>query len=82
MSPSPPRTLTPYRRVGRVARSLWRGAKAFGFWTAVFLPAAYPAALVAGAWLSESRAVLVLLLGVHLLALVVGQGYERGTPDR
>ena len=81
MSLSLQRVRTPYRRVERAAGSLRRGARAVGFWTAVLLPAAYPGVLLAGGWLSSSRVVLVGLLGVHLLALLLGRDYERRTPD-
>jgi len=81
MSPSPLHVRTPHDRIERAARSAWHGARAVGFWTAVLLPAAYPAVLFAGAWLPEPRTLLIGLIGVHLLALAVGRDYGRRTPE-
>jgi hypothetical protein len=61
---------------------MWHGARASGFWLAVVLPVAYPVVLVAGGWVAESRMLLVGVLCVHLLALILGQGYETRTADR
>jgi len=78
MSSSPRRIRTLNRRVDRAGRSVWRGVEAFGFWTAVLLPVAYPVVLVSDGWVSGSRIRLLGLLITHLVALVVGRGYQRG----
>jgi hypothetical protein len=82
MSSSPQRIRTSRGRVGWAARSVRHGARAFGFWIAVLLPAIYPAVLIADAWLPESRQLLLGVLGVHLMALVLGRGYERRSADQ
>lgn len=77
MAPSPRRIQARNHRAGDVVRSLWEGIEAFGFWTAVLLPLAYPAVLLSGGGLSGSWMALVGVLAAHGLALVIGREHGR-----
>lgn len=79
MSPTPPSVRTPLPRVARVSQSLWHRARAASFWAAVCLPAAYLLVPLSTELGTESRSLLLGLLGVHLLALFLGRGHGRST---
>jgi len=81
MSPSPQRVRTQRLPARRVGRSLWRRARAAGFWTAVLAPLAYPAVVLASAWTTGSRTLLIGVLCVHVLALAAGRGHNPEVSD-